>query len=52
MFVFPPVFCVGCTVGVAYEMPTSEVSNINPKRIEKSAFTEISDRMLRLAYNT
>jgi hypothetical protein len=30
-------------VGVAYEMPTSEVSNINPSRIERTVFTEYLD---------
>ena len=35
------VSSVGCTVGVAYEVPTSEVNNTNPKNTESSTFTEI-----------
>jgi len=36
-----PEPCNGSVTGVAYEMPTSEVSNINPNRAERRVFTEI-----------
>ena len=29
-----PELCVGCIVGVAYEMPISDVNRINPKSID------------------
>ena len=35
-----PEPCAGAN-GVAYEMPTSEVNNINPNRAERRVFTEI-----------
>ena len=49
---FEPELCASCTVGVAYEMPTSEVSNINPNMIENSIFFTkyLQPRIVHTAY--